>query len=151
MLMNLFRAPMIGFSVLPAIPVLWLGAVIALEGFWHAVLGDQQQLLQLLIWLLGVCGAIGLIMASLEKTYASRTRRVTTICLLACGLLAFMLCVYHVSASLAYQGHIEHAHSATTRADDAAFYAYIVLCGWLLWPLFSAIQGIKKCFYYTVV
>lgn len=139
--MSKFREPVIGFSVLPTIPVLWIGGVIAFDGFWNAMSGDYVQLMQLLMWLFGAFGTIGLVMASLESTYVNRTRRVIAVFLIACGVVAIILSAHYASNSV----EIMNSGIKTNKTDYAILYVCIFIWILLLCPLFSGVRAVKKC------
>ena len=65
--MKIFRNPMVGLSVIPVIPILLVGAFIM-----FSVIGNEKEFKVFLsIWLFGLAGSIGLIMASFESTYSA--------------------------------------------------------------------------------
>jgi glucan phosphoethanolaminetransferase (alkaline phosphatase superfamily) len=142
--MGTFREPMIALSILPSIPVLWVGAVVALDGFWSAVGGNHVQLVELFVWVLGVLGVLGLILASLETTYARSVRRLAATCFLVCGVVAVLFSIYYVLGSRESHEQMMRRGTNTNTVSDTALYLFVLVWLLLLWPFFSGVQAIKK-------
>jgi len=143
--MIFFREPMIGFSVIPTIPILWVGTVIAFEGFGGMLKGDPIQIMQFLVWSFGFCGSVGLVMASLEKTYHSRQRQQVAVSLVVCGFLAVVLSIYYAYYELGHRYHPDYGLIEDDRSStDKVSFMLVIVWLLLLWPFMSGMVAIGK-------
>lgn len=139
--MKIFRNPMVGLSVIPVMPILFVGAFIM-----FSVIGNEKEFKVFLsIWLFGLAGSIGLIMASFESTYSALKNRMLTICLVLCGFIAIFTSCYYAINLQEYSYHPSHGVGVDDLAHDKIIYGFFIIWLLLVWPFFSGIIAIRHC------
>lgn len=132
------RYPLIGLSVIPALPIVLFSA-----GFVVSGRGPKGEVWYLLCaaTVLGLCGIIGLILASLERTYAVSSGRYRSILLILFGHIAVVVAVYGI-----FLMHNQQPPGVLHREVNEPFPVTQLTIVLLLlsWPIISGIAAISN-------
>jgi len=139
--MRRIRYPMIGLSALPTIPVLFCGAFLVLT----RAASDNALPYLAVMWVWALCGAIGLVLASMESTYRISMQRVITFLLLVCGVFSMLLSIYYAFNLEKFSYHPIYGNGVKDVANEKMIYAFFLAWLILIWPLLSGVIAIRLC------
>ena len=130
------KNPLIGLSIIPALPIVLFSA-----GFVFSGKGPKGEMWFLLCaaTFLGLCGLYGLIMASIRKTYFHTKLKLRAIFLIACGYIAVALGVYSVFVS---QNQRPPGNLDRLVSEPFPTIQLTIILLLLAWPLLAGIVGV---------